>query len=132
ATGQVHHPVCFGYPGQTRQSVPMRDLHLRGPSVLIQGAHDFLLANTGLKRIVFPIMWCRTIPVITNGAPITRAFIDSQIASDLVRFKSDYETPTSRDWMISPSCVRLEHLYLVALHKTSDDVWQADVALDLA
>ncbi|KAJ6454224.1 hypothetical protein C8R45DRAFT_944806 [Mycena sanguinolenta] len=130
------------YPGQTRQGVSMRDLHLRGPSAPIQGANDFVLATTGLKRIVLRIIWpgyghvewCRTISVITNHAPITRASLGCQIASNFVRFveKSDYESPTSRDWMISPSCVRFEHLYLVALHNTSDDVWQADVALDLA
>ena len=110
--GQVHRPVCFDYPGQTRQGVSMRDLHLRGPSAPIQGANDFVLANTGLKRIVFRIIvrhspfhlgldlkvriiqwpgyghveWCRTIPVITNGAPITRASLGFQIASNFVRF----------------------------------------------
>ncbi|KAF7336441.1 hypothetical protein MSAN_02298100 [Mycena sanguinolenta] len=141
--GQVHRPVCFDYPGQTRQGVSMRDLPLRGASTPIQGANDLVLAHTGLQRVVFRIIWpgyghvewCRTIPVThSNGAPITRAALGFQIASNFVRFveKSDYETPTSRDWMISPNCVRFEHLYLVALHNTSDDVWQADVALDLS
>ncbi|KAJ6503768.1 hypothetical protein C8R45DRAFT_894877 [Mycena sanguinolenta] len=140
--GQVHRPVCFDYPGQTHQGVSMRDLHLRGPSTQIQGANDPVLAHTGLKRVVLRIIWpgyghvewCRTISLATNGAPITRASLGFQIASNFVHFieKSDYETPTSRDWMISPSCVRFEHLYLVALHNTSDNVWQADVALDLS
>jgi hypothetical protein len=47
------------------------------------------------------------------------------------RQKSQYETASSRDWMISPSCVRFEHLFLISLQNTFDDVWQADVALDV-
>jgi hypothetical protein len=36
------------------------------------------------------------------------------------------------DWMISPACVRFEHLYLLSLQNTFEDVWQADIALDLS
>ncbi|KAF8178846.1 hypothetical protein K438DRAFT_2178426 [Mycena galopus ATCC 62051] len=143
ARSQVHRPVSFDYPGQARQGVSMRDLRLKGTSTPIQGANDLVLAHTGLHhvnfRIIWPgyrhVEWCRVIHVVApNGAPITRVALGVQIASTIARFveKSQYETPSARDWMISPSCVRFEHLYLISLHNTSDDVWQADVALDLA
>ncbi|KAJ7833853.1 hypothetical protein B0H14DRAFT_3087661 [Mycena olivaceomarginata] len=128
ATGrsEVHRPVSFDYPGQARQG----------------GANDFVLSHTGLQRVVFRIIWpgyghvewCRAIPVTSpNGAPITRVALAVQIASNFARFveKSQYETPSTRDWMVSPTCVRFEHLLLISLQNTFEDVWQADVALDL-
>jgi hypothetical protein len=33
--------------------------------------------------------------------------------------------------MVSPTCVRFEHSLLISLQNTFEDVWQADVALDL-
>ncbi|KAJ7702114.1 hypothetical protein B0H14DRAFT_2416770 [Mycena olivaceomarginata] len=144
ATGrsEVHRPVSFDYPGQARQGVSMRDLRLKGTSTPIQGANDFVLSHTGLQRVVFRIIWpgyghvewCRAIPVTSpNGAPITRVALAVQIASNFARFveKSQYETPSTRDWMVSPTCVRFEHLLLISLQNTFEDVWQADVALDL-
>ncbi|KAF8190930.1 hypothetical protein K438DRAFT_1762865 [Mycena galopus ATCC 62051] len=112
ATGrrELHSPVSFDYPGQARQGVSMRWPGYGHPE------------------------WCRAIPVVApNGAPITRVALGVQIASNFARFveKSQYETPSGRDWMISPSCVRFEYLYLISLPNTSEDVWQADVALDL-
>ncbi|KAJ7464296.1 hypothetical protein B0H11DRAFT_1734240 [Mycena galericulata] len=112
----------------------------------IQGANDAVFEHTGLKRIVFRIIWpgyehvdwCGGIGV---EGKITRAALNFQVASNFARYfeariffcacKGQYETPTSHDWMISPSCVRFEHLFLLSLRNTCDDVWQADVALDL-
>ncbi|KAJ7908958.1 hypothetical protein B0H13DRAFT_1715080 [Mycena leptocephala] len=139
---QIHSPVSFDYPGQYRQGVSMRDLRLQGTSTPIQGANDPVLAHTGLQRVVFRIIWpgyghvewIRAMHVVSpNGAPITRVALGVQIASNFARFveKSQYETASSRDWMISPSCVRFEHLFLISLQNTFDDVWQADVALDV-
>ncbi|KAF7362726.1 hypothetical protein MVEN_00621900 [Mycena venus] len=138
----LHSPVFFDYLGQAGQGVSMRDLRLKGVSTPIQCPNDLVLAHTRLQRIIFRIIWpgyehvewCRTITVTSsNGAAITRAALGVQIASSFAHFveKSQYETPTSRDWMVAPSCVRFEHLYLISLHNTFEDVWQAEVALDL-
>ena len=45
--------------------------------------------------------------------------------------KSQYEKPTALDFMVAPTCVQFKHLILVSLQNTFDDVWQADVALDI-
>ncbi|KAK7050228.1 hypothetical protein R3P38DRAFT_2503309 [Favolaschia claudopus] len=139
----VHRSISFDYAGMPlRQGVSMKDLRLKGTSAPLLGAHDPVLAHTGMQRIVFRIMWpgyghvewCRAIPVVApNGAPITRVALAVQIASSFAHFveKSQYETPSSRDWMVAPSCVRFEHLHLISLHNTFEDVWQADVALDV-
>ncbi|KAJ7703526.1 hypothetical protein B0H17DRAFT_922023 [Mycena rosella] len=141
-TQPLHSTVSFDYPGQARQGVSMREFRLKGNSTPIQGAGDLVLAHTGLQRIVFRILWpdyghvewCRAIPVVApNGSPITRVALGLQITSNLARFfeKSQYETPTAPDWLIGPSCVRFEHLLLISLQNTFEDVWQADIALDL-
>ncbi|KAJ7726752.1 hypothetical protein B0H16DRAFT_1471227 [Mycena metata] len=138
----LHAPIFFDYPGQARQGVSMRELRLKGTSTPIQGANDLLFAHTGLQRVVFRLIWpgyehvewCRALPVVApNGAPITRVALGLQIASNFAHFveKSQYETPTAREWMITPTCVRFEHLFLVSLQNTSEGIWQADVALDL-
>ncbi|KAJ7222758.1 hypothetical protein B0H12DRAFT_1304641 [Mycena haematopus] len=139
----THRSITFDYPGHTRQGVSMRDLRLKNTATPIRGSNDPVLAHTGLQRVIFRIIWpgyghvewCRPIVVTSpTGAPITRVGLGVQIASSFARFveKSEYETPSAREWMISPNCVRFDHLYLIALHNTSGDVWQADVALDLA
>ncbi|KAJ7487367.1 hypothetical protein B0H11DRAFT_2157182 [Mycena galericulata] len=137
-TRELHAPVRYDYPGQAHQGVSMRELRAKGPMAPIQGANDAVFAHTGLNRIVFRIIWpgyehvdwCRGIVVEGN---ITRAALGFQIASNFARFfeKSQYETPTSKEWMISPNCVRFEHLFLVSFRNTFQDVWQADIALDL-
>ncbi|KAJ7610550.1 hypothetical protein DFH06DRAFT_1016600 [Mycena polygramma] len=141
-THKIHSPVSFDYPGQARQGVSMRELRLKGMSAPLQGANDPVLAHTGLQRVIFRILWpgyghvewCRTIPVVApNGAPITRLALGVQIANNFARFveKCQSETPTSRDLMLSPHCVRFEHLFLISLQNTFEDVWQADVVLDI-
>ncbi|KAJ6620239.1 hypothetical protein B0H10DRAFT_1103498 [Mycena sp. CBHHK59/15] len=141
-THQLHSSVSFDYPGQSRQGVSMRELSLRGTSTPIQGAGDPVFSNTGLQRIVFRILWpgyehvewCRGIVVTSpNGAPITRVALGNQIAQNFARFmeKTQYETPSVQDWMVGPSCVRFEHLFLISLNNVFEDSWQADIALDL-
>ncbi|KAJ7149285.1 hypothetical protein C8R43DRAFT_888156 [Mycena crocata] len=145
ATGrtQMHAPVSFDYAGRAREGVSMRELRLKGVAAPIQGANDLVLVHTGLQRVVFRILWpgyghvewCRTIPLVaSNGAPITRVALGVQIASNFSRFfeKTQYETPKSTDWMVAPTCVRFEHLVLVSLQNTFEDVWQADVILDFS
>ncbi|KAJ7656756.1 hypothetical protein DFH06DRAFT_1269407 [Mycena polygramma] len=115
-THEIHHPVSFDYPGQARQGVSMRELRLKGMSAPLHGANDPVLAHTGLQRVILRIIWpgyghvewCRTVPV-----------------------KCQSETPSSRDLMFATNCVRFEHLFLISLQNTFEDVWQADVALDL-
>ncbi|KAJ7622573.1 hypothetical protein DFH06DRAFT_1105121 [Mycena polygramma] len=141
-THEIHHPVSFDYPGQARQGVSMRELRLKGMSVPLHGANDPVLAHTGLQRVILRIIWpgyghvewCRTVPVVApNGAPITRLALGVQIANNFARFieKCQSETPSSRDLMFAANCVRFEHLFLLSLQNTFEDVWQADVALDL-
>ncbi|KAJ6493201.1 hypothetical protein C8R45DRAFT_1095715 [Mycena sanguinolenta] len=131
------------YVGAARwQGVSLRDLRLRDNATPIQGARDTVLAYTGIQRVVFRIQWpgyghiewCRNISVVgRDGLPISRLALAVEIAANFARFfeKTEYETPTSRDWMVSPSCVRFEHLFLVSLHNTFENVWQADIALDI-
>ncbi|KAJ7108183.1 hypothetical protein C8R44DRAFT_636755 [Mycena epipterygia] len=141
-TQQIHSAVSFDYEGQARQGVSMRQLRLHGASTPMQGANDLVLAHTRLQRVVFRILWpgyghvewCRAIPVVSpEGAPITRVGLAVQIASNFARFfeKSQYETANPRDWVVGPTCVRFEHLFLISLQNTFEDVWQADIALDL-
>ncbi|KAJ7155150.1 hypothetical protein C8R46DRAFT_1041338 [Mycena filopes] len=121
----------------------MRELRLKGPGTQVHGANDPVFAHTGLQRIVFRLIWpgyehvewCRTLPLVApNGAPITRVALAMLLASNFAHFieKSQYETAASREWIIAPTCVRFEHLFLVSLQNTSEGIWQADVALDLS
>ncbi|KAK6980897.1 hypothetical protein R3P38DRAFT_2579323 [Favolaschia claudopus] len=143
ANTHLYPPICFDLTGRPRhQGVSMKDLRLKGTAAPIQGAGDPVLGYTGLQRVIFRIMWpgyghiewCRAIPVVApNGAPITRVALAVQIATSFAHFveKAQYETPSDRSWMVSPNCVRFEHLILISLQNTFEDVWQADVALDI-
>ncbi|KAJ7093373.1 hypothetical protein B0H15DRAFT_776757 [Mycena belliarum] len=131
----LHSKISFDYSGQSRQGVSMRDLRVN--IARFQGASDPVLQYPGLQKIVFRIQWpgyghvewCRNIPV----AGLTRMALAVHIASNFAHFfeKAVYETATAPDWMISPNCVRFEHLYLISLQNTFEDIWQADIALDL-
>lgn len=58
---KIDRPITFDFLGFSQQGVPMRELSSRGASALgamIQGAHDPVLANTGLRRIVLVILVC--------------------------------------------------------------------------
>ncbi|KAJ7123952.1 hypothetical protein C8R43DRAFT_1135745 [Mycena crocata] len=140
---KLHAPVSFDYPGRVQEGVSMRELRTQGTMTQIQGANDPVLAHIKLDRLVFRILWpsypeyewCRAVPLVaSNGAPITRVALGMQIASNFAHFceKAQYETPTSADWMVSPTCVKFEHLVLVSLQNTAEGVWQADVILDFA
>ncbi|CAK5267922.1 unnamed protein product [Mycena citricolor] len=144
ATGRgVHAPVSFDVPGSARQGVQMRELRLRGVGMPMAGAGEAALSQTGLQRVILRILWpgythvewCRTIPVVhPNGVPLTRIELAIQIALNFGRFveKCQFEAPTAQGFMFSANCVKFDHLFLVGLHNTFDDVWQADVALDIA
>ncbi|KAJ7069189.1 hypothetical protein C8F01DRAFT_1207068 [Mycena amicta] len=137
-------PISFDYAGQPRpgQGVSMRELRLKSTSTPIQGASDLVFAASGLQRVVFRIIWpgyghvdwCRTMPVVSStGGPISRVALAVQIATSFASWfeKTQYEQPTTPEWMISPSCVQFKHIYLISLINTFEDVWQADVALDV-
>ncbi|KAJ7057563.1 hypothetical protein C8F01DRAFT_1086060 [Mycena amicta] len=136
--------ISFDYAGQPHpgQGVWMRELRLKSTATPIQGANDLVLAGTGKQTIVFRIIWpgyghvdwCRTMHIVSpNGAPITRVALAVQVATSFASFfeKTQYEQPTSREWMVSPGCVQFKHLFLISLINTFEDVWQADVALDV-
>ncbi|KAF7317373.1 hypothetical protein HMN09_00473600 [Mycena chlorophos] len=139
-----HAPISFDYVGQPRpgQGVSMRELRLKSTSTPIAGSDDPVLAATGLQRIIVRIIWpgyghvewCRNVTVVSrNGEPISRVCLAVQIATTFASWfeKTQYEHPSSSEWMISPACVQFKHLYLVSLINTFDDCWQADVALDV-
>ncbi|KAF7288930.1 hypothetical protein MIND_01409300 [Mycena indigotica] len=143
ASHRVLPPISFDYAGhRPGQGVSMRDLRLKSTATPLLGAADPVLAPSGLQRVVFRIIWpgyghvewCRTMPVVSpSGAPITRVALAVQIATSFASWfeKTQYEQPTSPEWMISPACVQFKHMYLVSLVNTFEDVWQADVALDV-
>ncbi|KAJ7669817.1 hypothetical protein DFH06DRAFT_1320863 [Mycena polygramma] len=140
-THEIHHPVSFDYPGQARQGVSMRELRLKGMSAPLHGANDSVLAHTGLQRVILRVIVSAVLGLKAfqltyfspNGTPITRLALGVQIANNFARFieKCQSETPSSRDLMFATNCVRFEHFCLISVQNTFEDVWQADVALDL-
>ncbi|KAG6917559.1 hypothetical protein DXG01_002028 [Tephrocybe rancida] len=148
ATGrldQVHNAIMFDYAGYAKQGVPMRELSARSGTVLasmIQGGKDTVLAHTGLARITFRILWpgyehvewARSVELTVGGyGPITRAQLGAAISQNFARFVEKTRTESSRsaEWNLNSSGIRFEHLVLVALVNVFEDVWQADVAVDL-
>ncbi|TFK33278.1 hypothetical protein BDQ12DRAFT_658156 [Crucibulum laeve] len=146
ATGrlnQVYAPIIFDYIGYTRQGVPMQELGSRSTYALahmITGANDLVFAHTGLQRFTLRIMWpgyshiewARSIEVNANG-PMTRAQLGGILAMNFARFleKIRGEVTTAPEWRISSNGIRFDHVVLVGLHNVFEDVWQADVAIDL-
>ncbi|KAF9463659.1 hypothetical protein BDZ94DRAFT_1163524 [Collybia nuda] len=146
ATGrlnQLHSAISFDYLGYSKQGVPMRELSTRGTHALasmIHGANDPVLAHTGLVRITLRILWpgyeqvdwARSIEIATQG-PMTRAQLGAAVAMNFARFveKTRTEPARSSEWHLGPSGIRFEHLILVSLSNVFEDVWQADVAVDL-
>ncbi|KAJ7854529.1 hypothetical protein B0H14DRAFT_2579789 [Mycena olivaceomarginata] len=114
----LYCPVFFDYPDQARQGVSMREPRLKGVLTPIQGpnptipySHTRDCSGSFSALSYGHVEWCRTILVTSpTGAPITRVALGVQIASRFAHFveKSQCETPTSRDWMVTPSCVRFE------------------------
>ncbi|KAG5730979.1 hypothetical protein E4T56_gene4013 [Termitomyces sp. T112] len=141
---QLHNPITFDYIGYSKQGVPMQELMARGTTALasmIQGANDAVFAHTGLIRIAFRIIWpgyehvewARTIELTRGKTPITRAQLGSTISLSFARFveKTRLEPSTPNEWNLTSSGIRFEHLVLVALVNVFDNVWLADVAVDL-
>ncbi|KAF7306233.1 hypothetical protein MIND_00413900 [Mycena indigotica] len=127
----MQSPISFDYRHTSAslagQGVAMRDLRLQGNATRIEGANDLVLAHSGLARITFRIIWpgyehvewCRTMSIVSDhGAPITRLGLAIQVASSFAHWteKTQYEKPTSPEWMVSPACVQFKHMYLVSLH----------------
>ncbi|KAF7306232.1 hypothetical protein MIND_00413800 [Mycena indigotica] len=145
ATNHLMQPsISFDYIGAAAagQGVSMYDIRLQGNATQLKAANDLVLASSGLTRITFRIIWsgyehvewCRTINVVSEtGVPITRLGLAIQVASSFAHWteKAQYVKPTSSDWMVSPACVQFRHMYLVSLVNTFENVWQADVALDV-
>ncbi|KAG6845549.1 hypothetical protein H0H87_007793 [Tephrocybe sp. NHM501043] len=148
ATGrlsQVHKAIAFDYPGYSRQGVSMRELSARSINTLasiIQGGGDSVFAHTGLARITLRILWpgyehvewARSVELNVNGfGPITRAQLGAIISQNFARFVEKTRSEPSRiaEWNLSSSGIRFEHLILISLVNVFEDVWQADVAVDL-
>ncbi|RDB19892.1 hypothetical protein Hypma_013120 [Hypsizygus marmoreus] len=146
ATGrlnEIHSAITFDFIGYSRQGVPMRELSTRSANALsqmIQGAEDHVLAHTGLARITLRILWpgyehiewARSVELTVHG-PITRSQLGAAISMNFARFieKNRSETARSSEWHIGPNGIRFEHLVLISLCNVFEDVWQADVAVDL-
>ncbi|KAG6916458.1 hypothetical protein DXG01_006725 [Tephrocybe rancida] len=144
-SGRAHSPISFDHPGYSKQGIQMRELTARSVAALasiIQGAGDAVLAHTGLPRITLRILWpgyehvewAATIDL--NGGsygPITRAQLGVAVSQHFSRFveRARTEPSKSSEWNLSSSGIRFEHLVLVALVNVSDDIWQAEVAVDL-
>ncbi|KAJ7086197.1 hypothetical protein C8R44DRAFT_650971, partial [Mycena epipterygia] len=132
----LHRSVVFDYPGQTGQGVSLRNLRLN-PDIPILGGNDMVFDNTGMQSIVLRIQWpgyekvewCCNIVI----RDITRMALGIEIATNFANFcaKIQDESPSMSDWVIAPSCIRFEHLYLLSLDNIFPEVWQADIEVDL-
>ncbi|RDB28050.1 hypothetical protein Hypma_002198 [Hypsizygus marmoreus] len=142
-TNTLHNTVTFDFLGYNKQGVPMRELSTRGSHALaamIHGANDLVLAHTRLTRITLVIIWpgyehvewSRTVEIHPDG-PITRSALGAAVAMNFARFmeKSRNERAMSPEWQIGISGIRFEHVILLSLRNVFEDVWQADVAVDL-
>lgn len=95
--------------------------------------------------------WARSIEVNANG-PMTRAQLAVAVAKNFSYFlevgltyvlvnltlswtylwqKARSEAGRPSEWHLATSGIRFQHLFLVALCNVFEDVWQADVAVDL-
>lgn len=108
--------------------------------IMLHGANDQVFAGTGLVRITLRILWpgyedvdwARSIEVNANG-PMTRAQLAVAVAKNFSYFleKARSEAGRPSEWHLATSGIRFQHLFLVALCNVFEDVWQADVAVDL-
>ncbi|KAF9463662.1 hypothetical protein BDZ94DRAFT_1308568 [Collybia nuda] len=140
---QLNHPIAFDYLGHSKQGIPMRELSTRGGHTLasmVHGAGDQVLVHTGLARINLHILWpgyehvgwTEPIEIHLNG-PIARAQLGAAVAMSFARFVEKTRSQPSRspEWHLSPTGIRFDQLVLVSMYNVFEDVWQADVAVDL-
>ncbi|KAG6908353.1 hypothetical protein DXG01_005171 [Tephrocybe rancida] len=143
---QLHSTITFDHTGYAKHDLPMRELVARstsGIAAILQDAGDAVLVHTGIPRIrlriFWPgydhIVWVREIELNIHGfGPLTRA----QLAAGISRHSSQFietmlSTPlgNAAEWDLASSGIRFGHLVLLALVNVFEDVWQADVAIDL-
>ncbi|KAG6908355.1 hypothetical protein DXG01_005173 [Tephrocybe rancida] len=141
---RLHGAIQFNHIGYNSQGVQMRELSARstgGLGNIIAGANDLVLAHTGRERIMLRIIWpgyehvewTYNLDLNVGGRPITRAQLGVVVAQNFARFveKTRSEPSCSREWNLSSSGTRFEHLVLIALVNVWEGVWQADIAIDL-
>ncbi|KAF7325190.1 hypothetical protein MKEN_00563200 [Mycena kentingensis (nom. inval.)] len=137
--------ILFDYPGLRGQGISMRDLALGQGRVPMENPQEAVLARSGVRTIVFRIIWpgyessefewARSISVVNeSGAHIPRQALAIQIAASIESWveKAQYWRPSDASWAVMPRYIEFKNMFLVALVNTFDDVWQADVALDVA
>ncbi|KAG6829423.1 hypothetical protein H0H92_004569 [Tricholoma furcatifolium] len=141
----AYAPIIFDHPGCSQQGVPMRELVARsgtGMTALLQGAGDLVFACTGLVRITLKIMWpgyehldwASPIDLTYAGSgPITRAQLAASVSHGFARFteRARKEYCRSTEWSLVSSGIRFEQLVLLSLFNVCEDIWQADVAINL-
>ncbi|KAF9528765.1 hypothetical protein CPB83DRAFT_813288 [Crepidotus variabilis] len=131
-----HNPVTFDYPGRRSEGVRMQHLIVQDCSGLITGGTDMVLANPGLQKITFRIMWTgytsdwvRPIEIVSNG-PITRAKLGKLVAQNFARFIEIHSSTKTSEPAWAASRIRFDMLSLISLVNTCDENWQADVYVD--
>ncbi|KAF4575459.1 hypothetical protein AB1N83_011483 [Pleurotus pulmonarius] len=138
-----YRSVYFDIMDSHSRGVPVSELLSRGyygMSASMNGAYDEVLAQTGLHRITFRLVWpgyedahwTRSIQIHTENGPITRAGLAVEIAKVISCFvmNSAYEPCANEDWQLHPSNITIKRVVLVALHHVSESSWQAEILVD--
>ncbi|TFK60460.1 hypothetical protein BDN72DRAFT_828884 [Pluteus cervinus] len=143
ATGRSLPPnpaIMFDYAGHSQQGVSMRAIH-HGSAPQLEGSDDPVLQHTGLQTITLRIIWpgyeyidfSRAIEIALPSGPITRSELAAAVSANFCRFleKVKCSPSTGTSWTVGVGGIRFEHLVLVSLINTWENVWQAAVAIDV-
>ncbi|XP_006461571.1 hypothetical protein AGABI2DRAFT_118446 [Agaricus bisporus var. bisporus H97] len=141
STGPICGPIDFDYIGQAGQGVSMADFSVRSQNAISQmvaGANEQILAGTGVVMIKLRIMWTGYEYLnFTQSMPaspeISRGQLGARVALQFWLFVelAQKSSSTNPKWEINRTTIPFEKIFLVALHNIGNDIWQADVAVDL-
>ncbi|KAF8657413.1 hypothetical protein AX16_002210 [Volvariella volvacea WC 439] len=143
--GGFYPTITFDYLGSQNQGVPMRELIARSANALdsmIGGAYDPVFSQIGVQSITFCILWHGYTHVewkqtvnVDEFEPMTRAQLGATISRNFSQFieKVSQESYTGApEWSVGNGRVKFDQLVLVSLSNIADNVWQANVAVDVA
>ncbi|KDQ63938.1 hypothetical protein JAAARDRAFT_165906 [Jaapia argillacea MUCL 33604] len=133
--------TTFDFAGHPGLGVKIREVASRGAhgvAAMMAGAHDPVLANTGLRSIQFAITWpgyphvewLRSIEIVTPSGHITRSQLAALISQQYMRFIENISSSQFAQWRIGHPGLGLEHLVLMSVTNVLDDVWQATIAIE--
>jgi hypothetical protein len=127
--------------GFTGQGVPVHELCARSTHALAQmiaGANDVVVAQPRLVLcICWPgyshIDWACPIDLYPNIVPLTRAQLGAAIAQNISQFVGKAQSVATKNaqWQLGRGGITFDSLVLVGLFNICDDVWVADVAVDV-